>query len=150
MKLYKFIPTNPPHSPSWLASRYKRLELRHSPDGNEQWLNWVIRLKENRKPVGLIEVTIHGDQSALLAYTVFVDEWGKGYAREACGWVINELFRQFLVKEFISHVDRRNARSISLLEALNFSLVKTISSADYFKNAKSDEYVYSLRDRGIL
>ena len=34
----------PPPSLEWLRDRFTRLETRRSPDGNEQWLNWVIHL----------------------------------------------------------------------------------------------------------
>ena len=34
----------PPPSEEWLRSRYRRLEQRRSPDGNELWLNWVARV----------------------------------------------------------------------------------------------------------
>ncbi len=34
----------PPASLAWLRARYERLESRHSPDGREEWLNWVVRL----------------------------------------------------------------------------------------------------------
>lgn len=145
-KLYEFIPTNPPESMSWLADRYERLSLRTSPDGNEQWLNWVIRVKDSRVPVGTVEVTIRQDETALLAYTVFASEWGMGYAREACGCVVRELFQNGHVKEFIAHVDTRNVRSIRLLESLKFSLVDTIVGADKFKGSVSDEFVFSFRN----
>ena len=34
----------PPPSLEWLRARFARLESRRSPNANEQWLNWVIRL----------------------------------------------------------------------------------------------------------
>ena len=34
----------PPASLEWLRTRFAKLETRHSADGQEQWLNWVICL----------------------------------------------------------------------------------------------------------
>ena len=34
----------PPESLAWLQRRFARLETRVSPDGQQQWLNWVVRL----------------------------------------------------------------------------------------------------------
>jgi hypothetical protein len=42
---YDFTPDIPPLDVAALAERYKRLESRRSPDGQEVWLNWVIAVE---------------------------------------------------------------------------------------------------------
>jgi hypothetical protein len=42
--IYQFE-NQPPQSKQALAERYARLQRRHSPDGSERWLNWVVRLE---------------------------------------------------------------------------------------------------------
>jgi hypothetical protein len=41
--IYEFE-NEPPPSVEWLRARFAKLESRRSPDGEEQWLNWVVRL----------------------------------------------------------------------------------------------------------
>src|SRR4029079_127344 len=41
--LYTYIPQDPPSSLDALKIRYAALPTRHSPDGQEDWLNWALR-----------------------------------------------------------------------------------------------------------
>src|ERR1051325_6683249 len=63
-RIYAFIPQDPPASLDELQTRYKQLEIRHSPDGNELWLNWAIYLKAEEQYAGIAEATIGGDKTA--------------------------------------------------------------------------------------
>lgn len=47
----------PPPCVDWLRARFKRLKSRRSPSGQEQWLNWVIRLPTS-EPVGYVQATL--------------------------------------------------------------------------------------------
>ena len=42
-KIYEYIPDLPPESIEALRNKYKHLAVGISPDGNERWLNWVVR-----------------------------------------------------------------------------------------------------------
>src|SRR5438034_4274821 len=57
----------PPPSLEWLRGRFTKLESRRSPNGAEQWLNWVIRLPTSEL-IGYVQATLHPDGSAALAY----------------------------------------------------------------------------------
>jgi hypothetical protein len=57
----------PPPSLQWLRERYARLESRHSADGTQQWLIWVIRLPDG-KLAGYVQATVHPDGRAASAY----------------------------------------------------------------------------------
>jgi hypothetical protein len=48
----------PPASLEALRRRYAALESRRSPDGREQWLNWVIRLPAG-EPIGYVQATVY-------------------------------------------------------------------------------------------
>jgi RimJ/RimL family protein N-acetyltransferase len=127
-----------------LETRYGQLESRKSPSGDEDWLNWAIRLKHGGRYVGTIQATVRVDRSSLLAYELSPDFWGRGLATEACSSVIESLFADYDVKEIVAEVDTRNAASCRLLERLSFRRVEMRAGVDFFKDSSSDEYTYKL------
>ena len=54
----------PPASVEALAARYRRQQLGRSPDGREQWLNWVARLSASGEAIGYVQATIYPDGHA--------------------------------------------------------------------------------------
>jgi len=147
-RLYRWIPQDPPASLDALAWRYGMLEGRLSPEGDEVWLNWVLRLVPGGACVGTVQVTVRADRSAYLAYELSVDAWGRGYASEACATVLQLLATTFGVGRVEAEVDTRNSASIRLLERLGFSRANLKHDADFFKGAASDEYLYELSPGG--
>jgi [ribosomal protein S5]-alanine N-acetyltransferase len=141
-ELYRFIPRDPPPSPDSLAARYATLVMRHSPDGQELWLNWVLRQRDTGVYVGTVEVTVYPNHSAWLAYQVFPSFWHQGYATEACTCVLAHLVLAYQVSRVVAEIDTRNAASIHLVERLGFTRVAMTPHADHFKGTGSDEYRY--------
>ncbi len=121
--VYAFIPDRPPASAEALAERYHRLESRTSPDGSQRWLNWAIRLVEDRRCIGFVQATIHAGATADLAFVLGREYWGLGLAGEASAKALAQLFIEFHVESVFATVDRRNLRSAALLRRLGFHLV---------------------------
>ncbi len=111
----------PPSSLEWLRTRFAKLETRQSADGEQQWLNWVIRLPTSEL-IGFVQATLHPDGSAGIAYVFASAYWGRGLAREAVEAMMNELGAQYEVRAFTAELKRENLRSVRLLERLGFSL----------------------------
>lgn len=147
-RLYHFIPGEPPPTLASLVERFQRLERRVSPDGEQAWLNWVLRSRAGGHCVGRIEVTVRRDQSALLAYEIGAASWGQGFATEACRRILGVLFQELSVSRVIAEVDTRNAASIRLLERLGFHRTELRAGADFFKGSPSDEFTYVLERSG--
>ena len=143
--LYTLIPRDPPESVDALERRFHRLTARSSPDGREVWLNWVARLRASGEYVGTVEVTVHPDGRAHLAYTVFRRFWRRGFAKEACGRVIESLFTDWEAAVVVAEMDTRNEASVRLAESLGFERIELVPNADSFKGSTSDEYHYELR-----
>lgn len=143
-QLYRHIPQDPPVTLDALTERYRRLESRRSPGGEEQWLNWAVRSKSDRRCVGRIEVTVRPDGIALLAYEIGPAFWQRGIATEACRRVIRALFEEGDVTTVHAEVDTRNLPSIRLLERLGFERSGFRANADFFKGRASDEWSYRL------
>ncbi len=111
----------PPPSLEWLRARYARLESRLSPEGHEQWLNWVIRLPASGL-IGYVQATVQPDNRAAIAYVLSSAYWGRGLARQAVQAMVAELVEHYQVRELAAVLKRENQRSLGLLQRLGFSL----------------------------
>lgn len=108
----------PPRSLEWLRERFARLESRRSADGQEQWLNWVIRLPGGEL-IGYVQATL-ADGHGAIAYELASAYWGRGLAREALQGMLAELAGRYGVRSFSAVLKRSNLRSLRLLERLGF------------------------------
>lgn len=118
-RIYEFE-NAPPQSLEWLQQRFIRLESRRSPDGQDQWLNWVVRLPSG-KLVGYVQATVHADRTAAIGYEFSSIYWGRGLARRALESMLRELVEQYQVRGLLATLKRDNWRSLHLLERLGFA-----------------------------
>jgi RimJ/RimL family protein N-acetyltransferase len=108
-------------SPKTFDALEKWIELvasGHSPDGAEIWKNWVVRLRDDPRPIGTVQATIVGDE-ATLAWTIGSAWQGHGYAKEAAAavrlWVATSGVVWFRAAIHPEHAaSRAVARSIGL------------------------------------
>lgn len=142
-RLYAFIPAEPPPSPSVVAERYRKLEERRSPDGQEIWLNWIARERARGLVVGTFQATI-APSAAYVAYMLFHESWGCGFGREGLAAVAGALFDRTSLDHLKAEVDERNERSVRLLRAVGFEVTARVENADQFKGATSNELHFSL------
>jgi RimJ/RimL family protein N-acetyltransferase len=109
----------PPPSLEWLRARFARLESRTSPDGTQQWLNWVVRL-DSGELAGYVQATVHADRCAAIAYVLASKHWGRGIASRAVAAMLDLLRQEHGVDRFRAVLKAHNARSRRLLERLGF------------------------------
>ncbi|ASL48145.1 Ribosomal-protein-serine acetyltransferase [Burkholderia sp. AD24] len=141
---YEFTPDIPCQDVAALEKRYRRLESRRSPNGQEAWLNWVISSAATREFLGYVQFTVKPlEQRALVAYFVFVAHRQQGIASEAIRASMAEVAEGFRLSRVDAEIDTRNAASIALIEKLGFFRTRLVPHADEFKGAVSDEYHYS-------
>jgi RimJ/RimL family protein N-acetyltransferase len=140
--LYEFISERMPENVQALAERYRRLSTRVSPDGREAWLNWALWSLSSASYVGWVQATVHSDQSAHIAYVLFHDAWGNGFAREGVAALIEHLRDDRGVGCVKATVDVRNRRSIALLEGLGFLRGVVRRNAEVIRGIPSDEVEY--------
>jgi RimJ/RimL family protein N-acetyltransferase len=98
------------------------LETRRSPNGRDQWLNWIVRLHSG-ECAGFVQATIYPAQTGDFAFVLAPEYWGRRIAFEACHAALPYLARELGVVALFATVDPRNARSIRLLMRLGFSEV---------------------------
>ena len=111
----------PPLSVAGLRDRFADLETRLSPNGREQWLNWVIRLPDARL-IGYVQATVHAGGRASIAYELNSAYWGRGLARQAVQAMVSELIEHYGVLRLSAVLKQANQRSFKLLQRLGFTL----------------------------
>ncbi len=83
----------PPTDIAALQTRYALWESRRSPDGDELWLNWVARRRDD-VAVGHLQATV-SESAAAIAWVVATPHQGQGLATEAAralvAWLLEEL-----------------------------------------------------------
>lgn len=119
-ELYRYLDEPPPVSLDALRKRYEYLERRKSPDGSQDWLNWIV-IPAGGGPVGFVQATVEAT-TASIAYTLARDEWGRGHATRACRLMIGNLVASYGVQRLTAIAEVENTRSIRLLERLGFAL----------------------------
>lgn len=77
-----------------MRDRYARLVVGRSPDGRQQWLNWVLRRRVDGRAVGTVQATVEDEAAgrfAEVAWVVAGPYQGQGYAREAAECMVRWL-----------------------------------------------------------
>jgi [ribosomal protein S5]-alanine N-acetyltransferase len=110
----------PPTSEAWLQERFSRLEARQSPDGKEEWLNWVVRLPSGNL-AGYVQATVIQPHVAYVAYELTSRYWRRGIGGCAVHAVLQELGSQYGVRSFFAVLKTSNFRSLALLSRLGFT-----------------------------
>lgn len=126
--LYEYLDDSPPASVEQLRALYTRLQSRRSPDGAEQWLNWVLRAPEIGL-IGYVQATVNQDGSAWVAYVLGRNAWGNGYASVAARCMIEHLAAHYAVRRFMATVEASNQRSIAVLRRLGFVEAEAAAAA---------------------
>src|SRR6516165_5529589 len=97
--LYAFTGGAPPGLDE-LRARYAWQVAGRSPDGREEWRNWVLRRGPGGQAVGYVQATITGEeQCSEIAWVIGLEWQGRGYATEAA-------------RELVAWLDSRGVRVI--------------------------------------
>ena len=132
-----------------LEERFNTLSSKGPNDGTCVWLNWILKEKIINQYIGWIQATIFDNSKAALAYVIFPKYWKQGYAKEACSSIIEHIFGTYSIESIFVEIDTRNEISNKLVKSLGFILVSEKKDADYFNNAKSNEYTFELKKNSL-
>ena len=139
IRLYEFLDETPPKDVQSLRARYDRWSRRRSPDDTEDWLNWVVLSESDQRCLGYVQATVLPTRIAEIGYVIFREAWGHGFAREAVGSMLPHLRDVYHAVSFRAVVEPRNARSIRLLQSLNFADTPRHSGAEWTRSAVDTE-----------
>jgi RimJ/RimL family protein N-acetyltransferase len=104
-----------------LRERFGGWEVRRSPDGSEEWLNWVVRAADDGRALGWVQATV-GEGPVLVAYATLPSERGRGFATEALEALMAELRARLSGVAFEAHIHPDNAGSERVAAAAGFSV----------------------------
>jgi RimJ/RimL family protein N-acetyltransferase len=111
--LYTFTGGTPPTLPE-LRRRYAAMVVGHSPDGAQEWLNWVVRLPDSEAvgtAVGTVQATIDQvGRRAEVAWVIGARGQGRGYAAEAAAAMVGAVVAAG-VTCVVAHVHPEHAAS---------------------------------------
>jgi RimJ/RimL family protein N-acetyltransferase len=102
-----------------LRARFAGWETRASPDGTEQWLNWIVRAADDRRALGWVQATVRGE-SASVAYALLPAARGGGAASESLRALIPWLRSQLGVTALTALIDHANVASGRVAAAAGF------------------------------
>ena len=141
-QVYTYLDDAPLTSVDVLRERYTRWQTRVSPEGDQLWLNWVVRLDspggiapggvddgaEIEPPpgplvgplIGHMQATVLATGQAWLAWVFAPAHWGRGHARAATRAMLAHLVTAHGVHTGLASVEVANTRSVALLLALGF------------------------------
>jgi RimJ/RimL family protein N-acetyltransferase len=116
-----------------LRDRFAAWETRRSPDGDELWLNWIVR--GDGRALGWVQATVSG-RSASVAYALLPAERGAGLASDAVRALVRWLRERLSVTVVTAEIDDANAASVRVAVAAGFE--RTIRRA-------GDDFVWEHR-----
>jgi RimJ/RimL family protein N-acetyltransferase len=105
-----------------LRDRYERQVAGRSADGEQGWLNWIVRDRDSGAAVGTVQATMWraGRTAAEVAWVIATRHQGQGYAGEAAaamaGWL-----RGNGADLLIAHVHPDHRASIRVAERLGLT-----------------------------
>jgi RimJ/RimL family protein N-acetyltransferase len=127
-RLHRYI-GGAPAGEQQLRRRNARQVAGRSVDGEELWLNWMVRHRASGALVGTVQATVRhrpgsGDV-AELAWTVATPHQYLRYAREAAGAMVGWL-RNCGVDRLVAHVHPEHRASIGVARALGLTPTATV------------------------
>ncbi len=102
-----------------LRDRFSAWETRRSPDGDELWLNWVVRERDDARALGWVQATVRG-RTANVAYALLPAERGAGAASDAVRALVRWLRDRLSVTVVTAEIDESNAASARVAVAAGF------------------------------
>jgi ribosomal-protein-alanine N-acetyltransferase len=109
----------PPPSIEKLAAGFRRREARISPDGRQQWLNWVVRLPSGEL-AGYVQATVYESLASYIGYEFASKYWRQGIGSAAIRRMLDDLVESYSVHTFVAVLKAANFRSLGLLLRLGF------------------------------
>jgi RimJ/RimL family protein N-acetyltransferase len=112
--LYAFTGGEPPDLET-LRRRYAAMAVGHSPDLAQEWLNWIVRRRDDPGvPIGTVQATVDQDgRRAEVAWVVGTEGQGQGYAAESAAAMVRALVDAG-VRSVVAHIHPDHAASAAV------------------------------------
>jgi [ribosomal protein S5]-alanine N-acetyltransferase len=134
--IYEFE-REPPTSLELLTRRFALLESRKSPDGKEDWLNWVVRLPGGLL-AGYVQATVRPNHEALIGYELASAYWNLGIGSRAVSAMLSVVTVDYGATAAFAVFRRVNFRSRRLLVRQAFQAGTAADRARFRVEADED------------
>ena len=94
--LHTYIGGDPPSAED-LRAQYTRQSVGRSKDGDERWLNWIVRRRDDGQAVGYVQATVtqvNDERCADVAWVIGAQYQRRRYAKESAQVMVNWLRSQ--------------------------------------------------------
>jgi len=125
-------------------------EMKNKQPGRKgDWYQIVVTLKPGREVIGDVAFHILSEDifQAEIAFTLARSFWGKGYATEAAGRLLDYLFGELHLQRVRAIRDAENLASAHVLERLGMRRDYDYLGNVWFKGKWGSEYLYAILDR---
>lgn len=145
----RWIPAPKARTAEALRARWHDLEGRRSPDGAEAQLAWAVRRRDDGVYVGKLDANVAvaagaGEVATNVGYVFSPAFWGRGYATEAVGALVDHLLAAG-VTELRASVTVGNDASCRVLERLGFTRVGVVVGGEVLRGVPHDEVTFVRR-----
>ena len=103
-EIHIFTGDRPPASADDVRATIRRRESRRSPEGDELWLNWTLRLKADQSVVGYVQAGVKAGR-ADMAWVIGLPFQSQGFASEASQRVLEWLRDDLHVSEVRANIN---------------------------------------------
>ncbi|MEV6316809.1 GNAT family protein [Streptomyces sp. NPDC051776] len=109
------------------------------------WFQYAVELKAHGALVGDVAVCLHENRmQAEIGFTIAPDRQGRGYATEAVGAMLRELFDERGLHRVSAECDARNTASARLLERMGFQREGRRPEFTWLKGEWTDDLLFGL------
>ena len=148
-----FEPFEVPKKESYYTAEYQlssmQFEIREMEKNNAMYY-YVFRKEEPGHIIGTISYSRIRPlpyQSTIFGYDFDHDNWGRGYATEACNATNRLIFDEFDLHRIEARVSTDNTRSIKMLERMGFVFEGQEYESVFIQGAFRDHLRYALLNR---
>lgn len=136
--LYTFTGGEPPGLED-LRRRYAAQVAGHSPDGAEQWHNWIVRRADGGDAIGFVQATVvDAGVAADIAWVIGAPWQGRGYATEAAQALVAWL-REAGVAAITAHVHPDHGASARVAARAGLAATDEVEDGERVWRLRSEE-----------
>lgn len=127
--LYEFTGGEPP-SAAQLTNHHARQIAGTSPDGSEEWINQVVVLEPDGRPIGYVQATIPSDGGPTEIAWVIGEPWqGRGHATAAARLLVELLARRG-VTDLVAHIHPDHGASQAVARHLGMAQTAVVADGE--------------------
>ena len=104
----------------------------------------AVTARDDDELIGFVRLGLSGVRAAKLGYAIRADQWGCGYATDACAAMLELAFRELDLHRVTAAIGPDNAASISVVRRLGFAVEGRLRDHVFTNGGWRDSLLYSI------